>query len=455
MSLNVFRKAWRTWRQDRLLQLVTRNSGYLFSSNGISSVITAAQGFLAALLLGPSDFAVLGMVITYASSINRLLSFRMGELVIKYSGQYLALGRKDQAAAVIKTAGISEAVTSVFAYLLLVLSSQLASVYIIKDPPTQSWINFYALALLLNLMTETSTAVLQVGGHFRSQALLNLCQSGLTGAWILIVFLTHGGLYQVLMGYLAGKAVFGLGVMALAFYWMKPLLGVGWWRTSLGLLTKRREMLKFAISTNLSGTINMIIRDSEILWVGFFTTKLQAGYYKFALAVMNVVLMPVSAMLSSAAPEVNRLVATRAWGPLRRLLRRTSIIALAWTGACTLGIATLGYFLLGYLKQGAYLPAFPAILILLAGYGVANVAFWNRPLLLAFGLPLYPMNVNAAVGAVKTALMFVLVGPFGFMAEAGLLSAYLAISVGMIVQRGLKELHQSELAPVPPFPVGE
>jgi O-antigen/teichoic acid export membrane protein len=167
------------------------------------------------------------------------------------------------------------------------------------------------------------------------------------------------------------------------------------------------------------------------------------------------VLMPVSAMLSSAAPQVNRLVATRAWGPLRQLLRRTSILALAWTGVCTLGIATLGYYLLGFLKQGAYLPAFPAILILLAGYGVANVAFWNRPLLLAFGMPLYPMNLTAAVGAVKTALMFVLVGPLGFLAEAALLSGYLAISVGLIVLRGLKELRQSEVAPAPPVPVGE
>jgi O-antigen/teichoic acid export membrane protein len=350
---------------------------------------------------------------------------------------------------VIKTAGITEAVTSVIAYLLLMLSAQLASVYIIKDPLTLSWINFYALALLVNLMTETSTAVLQVGGHFRSQALLNLVQSGLTGVWILVVYLTHGGLYQVLVAYLAGKAAFGLGVMALAFYWMNPLLGKGWWRTPLSLLTKRREMLKFAITTNLSGTLNMIIRDSEILWVGFFTTKLQAGYYKFALAVMNVVLMPVTAMLSSSAPEVNRLVATRAWGPLRSLLRRTSIMALAWTGVCTVGIGTLGYYLLAHLKQGAYLPSFPAILILLAGYGVANVAFWNRPLLLAFGMPVYPMNVNAAVGVVKTALMFILVGPLGFLAEAALLSGYLAVSVGMIVWRGLKELRHSELAPVP------
>jgi hypothetical protein len=41
------------------------------------------------------------------------------------------------------------------------------------------------------------------------------------------------------------------------------------------------------------------------------------------------------------------------------------------------------------------------------------------------------------------------------LAEASLLSAYLVVSVGLIVRRGLKELHQSELAPVQPVAAGE
>jgi len=260
--------------------------------------------------------------------------------------------------------------------------------------------------------------------------------------------LLHAGLYQVLLAYLVGKALFGLGVMVMAGYWMKPLLGEGWWRTSLTLLPNRREMLGFAVSTNLSGTINMIIRDSEVLWVGFFTTKLQAGYYKFALAIMNMVLMPVTAMLSSSSPQLNRLVAQRAWQSLRLLLRRITLLAAGWTGACIIGIATLGYWLLGFLKQGAYLPSFPAVLILLVGYGTANIVFWNRPLLLAFGKPMVPLYVTALIGAFKTGLMFLLVRPFGYLAEAGLLSAYLAISVGMIVLHGMRELHDAETVPV-------
>jgi hypothetical protein len=167
--VSFLRKGVLAWRQDRLLQRVMRNSGYLFSSNTIGMVITAAQGFLAALLLGPANFGVLGMVVMYASSVNRLLAFRMGELVIKYAGQSLAKGQKDQAAAIIKYAGLAEAVTSVIAYLLLVLTAPLAANYIIKDPLAAVWINYYGLALLVNLITETSSAVLQVSGHFRTQ----------------------------------------------------------------------------------------------------------------------------------------------------------------------------------------------------------------------------------------------------------------------------------------------
>jgi O-antigen/teichoic acid export membrane protein len=103
---------------------------------------------------------------------------------------------------------------------------------------------------------------------------------------------------------------------------------------------------------------------------------------------------------------------------------------------------------LSYLKQGAYLPSYPAILILLVGYGIANTFFWNRPLLLAFGLSTYPLQVNALAGLVKTVLMFVLVPTYGFLAQAALLSAYLAVTVGTLVQRGLREMRTSESGPV-------
>lgn len=439
MSLSV------KWLQDKVLLRVIRNTGYLFSSQGISMVLSTLQGILAAVLLGPSSYGALGVIILFASSVNRLLSFRMGEVVVKFAGQALALGQRERAAAVIKAAGMTEAITSVVAYVLLVLLSPLAADYIVKDPAATTWIIVYGLALLANLMTETASAVLQIGDHFRVQALINLISSALTAGLILLAFLFHGGVEAVLMAYLLGKLVSGVGPMLVAYKKLKPLLGEGWLSVPLNRLHDRAAIARFAISTNLSGTINLVIRDSEVLWVGFFLSTLQAGYFKFALAVMNIVLMPINPFIATTFPEISCSVAEKRWNDLQTLLQRTSWIAFAWTLSAVVGLLLLGQPFLGWLKGGAYLPSYPAILILVAGYGFANIFFWNRPLLLAFGRPNFPLLVTFLVGVVKTALMFALVPRFGFLAQAWLLSGYFIFSVGIIVWRCQREISRAKL----------
>lgn len=434
--LGWWNRIWQGWRQDRLLQAVMRNTGYLFSGNTLSMVITSLMGLLTAVMLGAAGYGELGMIVMYASSINRLFSFRMGEVVIKYAGQHLALGERLQASAVIKTAAAVEAVTSLFAYLLLVITAPAAALYIIKDPQAAPLIVFYGISLLGSLIAETSTATLQLGGHYRTQAVLTLAQSLLTAVLIVVAFVLHGGLAAVLIAYLAGKLALGLGSAVMALYWMRSLLGEGWHQTPFHLFANRREMARFAISTNLSGTINLVIRDSEVLWVGFFLSKVEAGYYKFALALMNVILMPITPFITTTFPEITRSVAQKSWRRLRNLIQRTSMVAAAWTLACGVGILLLGSWVLTLLKNGEYLPSYPAILILLLGFGTANIFFWNRPLLLAFGKPNYPLVITALVGAFKTVLMFILVRPYGFLAQAALMSSYFVVSVSLIVRKG-------------------
>ena len=437
----------RTWREDRVLQGVIRNSGYLLSSNTISMGLTSAQGILAALLLEPAAYGALGMVVLFASSVNRLLSFRMGEVVIKFAGQHLALGEKEKAAVIIKAALLAEALTSIIAYLTLVAFAPLAAQYIIKDPASARLIVFYGLALLANLVFETSTAILQLAGRYRGQAALNLAQSLLTAGWILGAYLLGGGLLDVLIAYLAGKLLYGVGMAALAYRRMPLLLGAGWWKISFKQIPNWRTILHFAFTTNISSTINMVIRDSEVLWVGFFLSTVEAGYYKFALGIMNILVMPVTPLINTTFPEISRAVARCEWKPLRSILRKTAVLSLIWTGGCMAGLLLFGQWLLGLLKDGLYLPSYPAILILMVGYGVANVFFWNRPLLLSFGLPNYPLFVTGLVGIVKTALMFILVRPLGYLVQAALLSGYFIISVGLIVLKGVSEIRKASLLP--------
>ncbi len=438
--MNLFERLRQAWQADPLLQKVVKNSAYLFSGNTLGGVLTVLQSIFAARLLGVAGFGVLGAVISFASAADRLLSFRLGELVVKYAGQFLAQKEPARAAAVFKTAALTELGTSLLSYLIIVLAAPLAAEFFAKDPAATPYFILYGLSIPAGFIYETSTALLQVGGNFRSQAALNLSQNILTASVIGAAFILNGDIWWVLAAYLLGKTLAGLGFAFLALRRAGELFGPGWWQASFGLLPPRREFWGFAFSSNFSGTVNLVTRDSEVLWVNYFLSPTEGGYYKVALALINLVLMPIDPFIKTSFPEISRAIGEKAWQRLKDLLRRLTTISASVTLAIGLGLAVLGGWFVGLLYGPEYVPAIPAALILLAGYGTANILFWNRPLLLSLGLPTFPLVVSALAGLGKVLLGFALVPRFGYLAQAGLMAGFFVVSIGLNVWRGLGEV---------------
>lgn len=102
-------------KSDSLFARVLRNSGYLFSSSFVSAALGFVQGILIVRLLGIESYGALTAVMLFASNVNRLLSFRMSEVTVKYLGEALALDDKPRAAALAKWIGVGETFTSIFA----------------------------------------------------------------------------------------------------------------------------------------------------------------------------------------------------------------------------------------------------------------------------------------------------------------------------------------------------
>jgi len=439
------------WGRDRLLARILKNSSYLFASYVIGAVLTV----LTARLLGVAEFGVLGTVTVFVTNFNRLFSFRMGEVVVRYMSEALALDEKQRAAAVVKASFLTEAGTSLVAYAMLALLAPLGAIYFAKDSQATSLFLIYGISILTNMFSEASVGVLQVTNHFRSQALINLLQTILVAVLLGFAAVFNADLMIVLGIYLLGKIILGIGPVLVALYWLPRVLGRGWWRTSFSFLPPLREMARFAIHTNFNGAVTMVARDSEVPAVSFFFGPAAAGYYKIALALINMVVQPINPFISTSYPEITRAYAQRAWPQLRTLLQRITLIAAGWTALATAGILLFGRQLLfqpwtlfgrtiDLLSE--YAPAYPLVLILLVGYGAANILFWNRPLLLAQGQAAFPFQVSFWAMIVKLALMFILLPRTGPWAAAVLLSAYLLVTVVIIAWRGIRGIDQAQSA---------
>jgi O-antigen/teichoic acid export membrane protein len=243
-----------------------------------------------------------------------------------------------------------------------------------------------------------------------------------------------------------------------ALHWLPKYLYPGWHRSTYSLKPFRKELFRFGLSTNFSGTINMVARDSEVLWVGYFFSPMVAGLFKTALAIINLVVMPITPFISTTYPEITQSVATRQWPRLKNLLRRVTMLSGAWTIVVSVGLILFGRQLLfnGITVFGRtfsiynteFLPAFPILLVLLIGFGFANTFFWNRPLLLAFNNADYALWVAFLGMLTKVCLAIVLLPGAGYLTEAWLLSGYFIITVGAMLWRGFVRLRSNSSSQV-------
>lgn len=437
--------------EDALLSRVLRNSVHLFSSNSASLALSVLQSILAARMLGPAGFGLVGIIMSYASTVNGLLSFRMSELVVRYGGNYLEKGEKEKTAALIKAAGMGEALVSLVAFLVVAATAGIGSRFFAKEAGTEWMFVLYALGLLANFNAETSTGVLQITNGIRARGTINLMQSIFSVLVVTAAFVLHASgrmdasaaLLAVLLAYLAGKVILGVGLFSAAWTELQRVLGRGWHRATFSILPSFRELFGFAFSSNLSATAILIFRESELLWVGWFLNSEAAGLYKIAYTIVGFLSLPADPLILSVSPETNRLIVQRNWQRLRDFLRRVTTLSFAYNLLLAVGLVVFGPWVLGIFGH-QYSVAYPALLALLVGLAFNYTLFWNRPLLLSFGLQTFALYAIAFAGAFKIATAFALVPRYGYVMEAGLLSAYYVMSVGLIVWRGMKELGRQE-----------
>jgi O-antigen/teichoic acid export membrane protein len=189
-----------------------------------------------------------------------------------------------------------------------------------------------------------------------------------------------------------------------------------------------------------------VTKDSELLWVSLLRGPTEAGYYKLALSLANMVQLPIDPLPQATYPELSRQVAREQWANVRTLLRQGSRLAGIYSVFVTLFLIVFGKFLIPFLYSPEFLPAYPALVILLAGLLVANTFYWRRIMLLALGRADFPAKVNFVLAIFKTIGILLLVPQFGFIASAALLTGFYWIGTLISVVKIRSLIAQRELA---------
>ncbi len=439
------------WKENALLRRIIRNASYLLSSNVVIMGLSMLQGAIAARILGVEGLGYLGAITAFSTVINRLTSFRMGELVIKYVGQHQENGDATLAAAVFKLAAIGEILVSVLAFLLILLLAPLRASYLEGNGELTFLFTIYGFSVLANLITESSTGLLQLFDRFRRIALVNVIQSVVTLSLISLTWLLGGGLLDVLLAYLVGKIVNAFGLSLAAVVQAGRAWGHGWWKVPLNTLRQQfRELAKFAINTNLSSSLTSVNKsDTEIFIFSLLTSPVQAGYYKITKALVNILHIPVMPLPQSTYPELSRAATKRSWKEMRYILRQGSRLAGAYSFLAGIALIILGRFLIQTIYTPDFLPAYDGLVLLTVGIIIANTFYWARTSLLSLGLPHIPTFVNLVLAIVKLTGMVILLPKLGYLGAAIMLAINFALGNSTLALKARAEIKRQEQIDTP------
>ena len=162
------------------------------------------------------------------------------------------------------------------------------------------------------------------------------------------------------------------------------------------------------------------------------------------MSLANLIQLPVSPLPQATYPELSREVAGKNWGNIRYILRQGSLLAFAYSVAAGLFLLIFGKQLIAWLYTPEFLPAYPALLILMVGLLVANTFYWNRISLLSLGLADYPAKINSIAAVLKVIGIFTIVPIYGYLGSAALLSGFYLFSVSLNARQTFKVLRNRQ-----------
>ncbi|MEP2987486.1 MAG: oligosaccharide flippase family protein [Parasphingorhabdus sp.] len=422
------------------LARVGRNSAWLFSSKGVSAVLSLFYLAIVTRTLGPAGFGTFILIVSTGQIIAALFRIQTWQAIVQFGTPLLA--KKDHTAfnVIARQGFLIEFVGGIMACVLLYMLLPSAAEQFSLAPEVEQGLLIYGLLVLLAIRS-TPTGILRAHDRFRDSAIGEVA----VPVTRMIGALTLLAVGPSIVGFLI---VWGLSELACA-----GLLWILVWHNgrSMGERSSAENRLGdvqpapkaseksfygFLAATNFSYLLTIIRERFVVIIVGLFVGAAAAGLFRLADQLANSINRLTEVFARPMFAELSRLYGQSEKSELRSLFLRSLRLS-AISGLTMFGILILfGEHILLLMSGPEFVEAYP-LLLLLAGATIiglivvglepllqaadrATTAFVTRLLslgflaaLLVWLLPTYGVFGAALamlMSAIATALLLMLIG---------------------------------------------
>lgn len=414
--------AWRLrlneWFGDRSLKRLARNASFLFGAEGLVTLVSLVQFPLITRWLGPENYGLLGVVLSWVALVGQILSIPTWEVVIKYLSEFMVNHDEPRALAIVKLSFMISLTMGLLTFLVVMLSADWAARVILKTPGGADLIRLEALHDLMMITMGVWMAVLRVFDRFRFISIYNVV-SAIAQFVLSVLALSLGlGVAGIILAAALTNFLQTIVLIIVAWRDLRRRFHGWWFLANLKNLDNQWPGIRAVLfSANINTFRKMALINADMVVLSWFTSPAHAGVYRLAKQLASSVDRFINPVSYSLFPEVTKLFAAEGPARVRAMLSRVTRGMVIGLVVLFAGAYSLSNWLVPLVFGPNYIPAIPLFHILLLA-NIGTVMLWAPSLLISAGRANQLTVINTISSFVMLTLLLILVRLWGNVGAA-------------------------------------
>ncbi|QKS72603.1 oligosaccharide flippase family protein [Paenalkalicoccus suaedae] len=317
------RQKYRSLIKEDLVQKLAKNVGVLFSGSAIAQVLGIMTLAMTTRLIGPEMFGILVIIQAYTVIVDKLINFQSWTALIKFGTEALENQEHKKFKGFIKIATILDLVSAIIATVVAFYSIQWVGQFIGLRDEYILITQIYCLSILFHI-SGTPIAILRIYDKFKLIAINQVVVATIKFFAILVLFtLGLDNFWLVVAVWIICEIISHIVLMILGYTVLFRKRVRYWWK---GKTDQWKEFFKFTCWTNISTTVNLPVKQFDVIIVSVVVSLEGVAIYKIfkqIAAISNKVADPV---FQAIYPQLVKMIISNEPIKAVKFVLKTSIL---------------------------------------------------------------------------------------------------------------------------------
>ncbi|MBM7839409.1 O-antigen/teichoic acid export membrane protein [Alkalihalobacillus xiaoxiensis] len=403
---------------EDIIKKLIKNVATLFSGNIIAQVLGLITLALTTQLLGAELFGVLIVIQTYTIIMDKLVNFQSWQALIKFGTEAQRDGNDNEFKGLIKFSTLLDAVSALIATLLAILLIYWLAPLINLNEEYIYMCMIYCLSILFHL-SGAPTAILRMYDKFKLIATIQVIVAMLKFVTIFALYLLEINNFSVvLVAWVLSEVISHLLLLTCGHYVLYKNNINKWW---LKKTTRPKEFFSFTCWTNLSTTVNLPVKQFDILIVSWIISMEGVAVYKIFKQVAQICNKISDPVYQVIFPQLVKMVSDNKLNLALKYVKKVAFILALITIPIAVVISLFSPYWLNWIFGEIYADAWIVLALYLGIEVVSQSLIGVHPLFIALGYVKKNLMIMLITNISYLPLVFYLGSSFGLL---GVVIAY-------------------------------